>query len=139
MKNIFIFALLAFSLTGLLAPSAMSDVFSDKGGNEKAKGNPQGCEDGKGKDATQNPNCDDSSSGGTGITSPCDTTGSAEGGPDGKIDANELAEHMIWPVEQAQRVIGEIEQSTDRGADIDGTINTSTELRDLNRTVGSNC
>ena len=58
MKNLFIFAFLVFSLTGLLAPSAISDVYSEKGGNDKAKGNPQGCDNEKGKDATQNPNCD---------------------------------------------------------------------------------
>ena len=77
MKNLFLFAFLVFALTGLLAPSTMSDVFSDKGGNEKAQGDPQGCDNEKGKDAQQNPNCN-------GTSPPGDIDTDGDGIPDSK-------------------------------------------------------
>ena len=59
MKSQLVFTILAFAITGLLAPSVVSDVYSEKGGNDKAQGTPSGCDNGKGKDITQNPNCGD--------------------------------------------------------------------------------
>ena len=41
----------------LLVNIGFGEVFAEKGGNKKAKGDPQGCDNGKGKDAAQNPNC----------------------------------------------------------------------------------
>ena len=41
----------------MLSPAVMS-VSADKGGNDKAKGEPKGCGNDKGQDAIQNPNCD---------------------------------------------------------------------------------
>lgn len=57
-------------ISGLFLASIGTEVFADKGGNGKAQGEPQGCDNGKGKDAVQNPNCSgvDRDSDGDGLT-----------------------------------------------------------------------
>jgi len=35
----------------------VEEAFAEKGGNDKAKGEPKGCDNNKGKDKEQNPNC----------------------------------------------------------------------------------
>lgn len=59
MKNLVLFTFLAFTILGLLSPN-MSELFADKGGNDKSQGEPKGCDNNKGKDAVKNPNCSDS-------------------------------------------------------------------------------
>jgi hypothetical protein len=41
----------------MLSPAVMS-VSAEKGGNDKAQGEPKGCDNGKGKDNINNPNCE---------------------------------------------------------------------------------
>ncbi len=47
----------AFAIFALMLTPAVMSVSADKGGNGKAQGSPQGCENGKGEDNVQNPNC----------------------------------------------------------------------------------
>ena len=61
MKNLILFAFLTLTIMGLMSPFIVFDSFADKGGNDKAKGNPQGCDNDKGKDNQQNPNCNNTS------------------------------------------------------------------------------
>jgi len=53
-------------ITGMFSFGLMSSdfigAFAEKGGNGNSQGNPQGCDNGNGKDAAQNPNCGDGGS-----------------------------------------------------------------------------
>ena len=46
-----------FAIFALMLSPAILSVSAEKGGNNNSKGDPQGCENGKGKDAEKNPNC----------------------------------------------------------------------------------
>ena len=69
MKNLILFAFLAFALTGLLT-SSISDSFADTENNGRDKGTKtaKGCDNGKGKASASNPNC------GNGTGTGCDIT-----------------------------------------------------------------
>ena len=66
-----------FAIFALMLSPAVTSVSAEKGGNGKAQGNPQGCENNKGKDAAQNPNC--------GVSTGVDSD------KDGISDADEIA------------------------------------------------
>ena len=124
------FAILAFSLGGLVTGGIYSDAYADPG-------NPKACnDDNKGK-AVGNKHCDGSSGSGSDF-SVCDTTGINET-PDGAIDEFELAAYLGIDSTEAKGYIIVAESLTDRGAIVDGTINTTTELRELNKLIDPDC
>lgn len=61
-KTLALIPLMVAMFALMLSPAVMS-VSADKGGNDKAKGEPQGCDNEKGQDAIQNPNCNGGNSG----------------------------------------------------------------------------
>ena len=123
MKNIFIFTLLAFALTGLLAPSTMSDVFSEQPENK-----PQACNNEQAKHVG-NKHCDDGNP--TQFTS-CDADS------DGEIEPGELVDHMNINYDQAEYSIELVEGLTGNKSDNSGTINNSFELKTFNEIFPQN-
>lgn len=92
-------------ITGMFSFGLMSSdyfgAFAEKGGNDKAKGVPQGCDNDKGKDKSNNPNCNsEPDSDGDGIPDSLDICpGGASGGfavtvddqdGDGTLNGNEV-------------------------------------------------
>ena len=121
MKNIFIFTLLAFALTGLLAPSLMIDSFAgtENPGRDKGTKTANGCD--KGKPDKNNPNCDHSVN--------CDYI------DDEVIDANDLITYyaingVVLTTNEANQLINDAE--TAAGSIPNGIIETDLELAELN-------
>lgn len=119
------FAVLAFAITGLVAP-AMSSAFADTDNNGRDKGTKtaKGCDNGTAKN---NPNCND---GGSGTTDPftiCDNNP-----VDGKISDVELAAALDISLADAQNDISTVESAAgSKGQDKNGAIDTLAELEAL--------
>ena len=142
MKNLLLFAFLAFSLTGMLTPSLVSDSFAgtENPGRDQGKKLANGCE--KGKQPKNNPNCDpeteecptgqhrDESGNCVPDVEPftaCDTNG------DGVIDLAEL-DAAVGADKDTMAFIEGVDPLDDNGV-----IDTQTELNTLNAFFGNHC
>jgi len=131
MKRLVLFALLAFTITGLLTPSVISDSFAD---SETAPGRGQGektangCyKDNNSNQAKNNPNC-------SGTTNTSQFTACDVDPEDGSISAQELLDYAN--AAGGSYTLDHVMNNW-MTVDVDGNgIDTRSELRNLNNIIG---